>query len=268
MLSRNPAVAGAFYPADSKEINSYLQSVFTPSHDKIHPKSIIVPHAGYVYSGHIAAKAYSLIDSFDTYIILGPNHTGLGEEISVFDGIYRMPYGDVEPDSEMIDAIISNCEYAKRDYLAHIQEHSIEVQLPFINYVTDKPYKIVPIVIGTHSRAKLKKLAGVLSSIIDQTSKDVLIVVSSDMNHYESQEITLQKDQMVLDKILTLDEESMFDAVESNGVSMCGVACAYAAILASKNLGASNAKLIEHATSGDVNFDYSQVVGYASIVIV
>ncbi len=266
MFVRKPAVAGAFYPADAQGLKSYLDGIMIVEKSKIKPKAIIVPHAGYVYSGYVAAKAYSMIDSFDTYVVIGPNHTGLGEEISVFSGAYDMPFGTVETD-DVIGNILLEYSDAKFDYYAHLQEHSIEVQLPFIEYISNKPYKIVPIVIGTHNRKKLHALGLAISKAIKESQKDVLIVVSSDMNHYENQQTTLEKDRLAIDKILELDEEALFDNVEQYDISMCGVAGAYSAIIASKQLGATNALLVEHKTSGDVNKDYNQVVGYASIII-
>ncbi len=266
MVVRKPAVAGAFYPADVGELERYLRSVITPVARKVKPKAIIVPHAGYVYSGHVAAKAYSVIEPFETYIILGPNHTGWGEEISVFSGVYQMPFGDIETDDELAQVIV-NSSTAQFDYYAHLQEHSIEVQLPFIDYITDKPYRIVPIVIGTHNRSKLRILGLAMAKAIMESSRDTLIVVSSDMNHYENQETTMKKDTLAIEAILELNEEKLLDVVEQYSISMCGAAGSYAAIVAAKELGASEAVLVEHKTSGDVSGDYSQVVGYASLII-
>ncbi len=267
MLIRKPVVAGMFYPEQDIDIEHYLNEVMEDVAQKIKPKSIIVPHAGYVYSGSIAAKAYSLIRDFDTYIILGPNHTGMGSELSVFDGIYEMPFGNIETDHGMIKEILSYSAYAEEDYYAHLQEHSIEVQLPFINRISHKPYSIVPIVVGTHNREKLRDLTGALCEVVKSQKKDVLIVVSSDTNHYENYDVTIKKDNIAIDNILSLDEDSLMDAVESYNISMCGASCAYCSILTSKCLSAKKASLIEHATSKEVNNDGSQVVGYASIVI-
>ncbi len=267
MVVRKPAVAGAFYPGDIEELKRYLDSVLGKETIKIKPKAVIVPHAGYIYSGHVAAKVYDLLEPFETYIILGPNHTGWGEEISVFSGVYQMPFGDVETDDELARIIVDNST-ARFDYYAHLQEHSIEVQLPFVDYISlGKPYRIVPIVVGTHNRKKLRMLGHAMAKAVYESHRDVLIVVSSDMNHYESQEITLKKDEIAIEAILRLDEEKLMDVVEAHNISMCGAAGSYAAIVAAKELGATEAHLVDHRTSGDVNGDYSQVVGYASLVI-
>ncbi len=266
MFVREPVVAGTFYPKGWDDITNYLSSIIKPIKPKIKPKAIMVPHAGYIYSGYVAARAYELISSFDTYVIIGPNHTGLGEEISIFDGIYDMPFGRVESDRAVEEYILDRSP-AKKDYYAHIQEHSIEVQLPFIEYISTSPYKIVPIIIGTHDRKKLKELGIALADAVRSFRKDVLIVVSSDMNHYEDQNTTLKKDNMAIDRMKELDEEGLFDVVERYNISMCGVAGCYVAIVATKLLKAKGAYLIDHRTSGDINKDYNQVVGYASVII-
>jgi len=266
MFVRKAVVAGAFYPASWDETKNYLKSIIEPAHQKLKPKGIIVPHAGYVYSGWVAAKAYELIDNFDTYIIIGPNHTGLGEEISVFEGEYEMPFGRLQTDNDILNLIVENST-AKKDIYAHLQEHSIEVQLPFIEYISSKPYKIVPIVIGTNNRQKLKKLGTAIANAVKSVKKDVLIVVSSDMNHYEDQETTLKKDTLALDKIGELDEEGLLDVVERYNISMCGAAPSYTCIIAAKLLGSNKASLIAHRTSGEVNMDFKQVVGYASVIL-
>ena len=266
MFVRKPAVAGMFYPADPIELKRYLESVIDRDAPKISPKVIIVPHAGYVYSGHIAAKAYSVIEPFDTYIIMGPNHTGLGAEISVFDGAYDMPFGRVYPDEELIRKIVEN-EYVDIDYYAHLQEHSIEVQLPFIDFINPNDYKVVTIVAGTQNISKLYSLAETIARVISESDKRILMVVSSDMNHYENQELTLKKDALALEKMESLDENGLMRVCQTDGITMCGVAPAYISIAASKMLGAKKCTVLDHKTSGDVSGDYSQVVGYVTAVI-
>lgn len=266
MFVRKPAVADLFYPGDANELNRYLESVVKDVQPKVKPRAIIVPHAGYVYSGHVAAKAYSVIEPFDTYIIMGPNHTGLGAEISVFDGVYSMPFGAVYPDEELIQRIAEN-SYVEIDYYAHLQEHSIEVQLPFIDYITPNSYKVVTIVVGTHNISKLYSVAETMAEAIKNSERNVLMVVSSDMNHYENHEITLKKDQLVIDALSRLDENEMMRVCQYHNITMCGVGPAYIAVSASKLLGAHKFTVLDHRTSGEVNGDYSQVVGYLSALI-
>jgi len=266
MIVRDAIAAGSFYPGSLPDLKSYLDDVMGSKENKISPIAIMVPHAGYIYSGAVAAKVYSRLESYDTYIILGPNHTGLGAAISVFEGEFNMPYGAVKTDDEAVDYIIANSS-AEIDAYAHINEHSIEVQLPFIDYISPHDYKVVPIVIGTLDSKRLSQLGHTISSFIKHSHKNILIVVSSDMNHYENEETTLKKDRMAIEKIEQLDEDDLLNTTERFNISMCGIACAYTAIVASKDLGAKKAELIEHRTSGEVNGDYDHVVGYAAIII-
>ena len=265
MIVRDAIAAGSFYPGSLPALKSYLDGVMGNKENKISPIAIVVPHAGYIYSGAVAAKAYSMLENYDTYIILGPNHTGLGAAISTFEGEFDMLYGAVKTDDEAVDYIIANSS-AEIDAYAHMNEHSIEVQLPFIDYISHD-YKVVPIVIGTLDSKRLSQLGHTISNFIKRTHKKILIVVSSDMNHYEDEKTTLKKDRMAIEKIEQLDEGGLINTVERFNISMCGIACAYTAIVASKDLGAKKAELIEHRTSGEVNGDYAHVVGYTSIII-
>ncbi|MGC9168218.1 MAG: AmmeMemoRadiSam system protein B [Desulfurella sp.] len=262
-MNRKPVVAGYFYPSDKIELIEYLNSVidYKPLYK---PKAIIVPHAGYVYSGYIAAKAYSIIEPYDIYVVLGPNHTGLGEYISVFDGIYETPLGKIKPCESIIEEITKSY-LVKKDSLAHIKEHSIEVQLPFIQFTNKNNFCIVPIVVGTADWNILAEFGHLLSNALK--SKNALIIVSSDFNHYEDQKTTIYKDNLAIEKILSLSENEFANTIEKYDISMCGANIAYAALVASKDLGAKNAKLIEHKTSFDVNGQMDQTVGYASILI-
>ncbi len=263
-MIRKEAVAGYFYPESKNELTRYLQSVidYKPT---FKPKAIIVPHAGYVYSGYVAAKAYSVIEPYETYVILGPNHTGLGEAISIFDGIYQTPLGKVEPCQSIIDELVQDASYAKRDYLAHAKEHSIEVQLPFIQFTNKSQFCIVPIVVGTMNISKLTDFGNHLANVLK--SKNALIVVSSDFNHYEDHDTTIYKDNLAIEKILSLSANGFIETIDKNDISMCGANIAYIALIASLKLNASKAILLEHKTSFNVSAIKEQTVGYASIII-
>ncbi len=262
-MIRKEAVAGYFYPGSKNELTKYLQSVidYKPA---FKPKAIIVPHAGYAYSGYVAAKAYSVIEPYETYVILGPNHTGLGEAISIFDGIYQTPLGTVEPCPSVIDELV-DASYAKRDYLAHAKEHSIEVQLPFIQFTNKSSFCIVPIVVGTMNISVLTDFGNHLANVLK--SKNALIVVSSDFNHYEDHDTTIYKDNLAIEKIISLSPNEFIETIDKNDISMCGANIAYIALIASLKLNASKAILLEHKTSFDVNGVKEQTVGYASIII-
>lgn len=262
-MNRKPAVAGYFYPADEKELNEYLHSVIRYK-PVVKPKCIFVPHAGYVYSGYIAAKVYSMIEPYDIYVILGPNHTGLGANISIFDGVYETPLGKVNPCESIIKEISMN-PIVKKDYLAHLKEHSIEVQLPFIQFTNSSSFCIVPIVVGTFNLDHLDELGNALAKALE--NKNALIVVSSDFNHYEDQSTTLYKDNLAIKGILSLNPQEFIEIINKNDISMCGANIGYVALIASLKLGAKKATLIEHKTSFDVNGVSEQTVGYASIII-
>lgn len=262
-MIRKEAVAGYFYPSNKNELIEYLKSVVDYK-TSMRAKSIIVPHAGYAYSGYVAAKAYSAIKPYDVYVILGPNHTGLGEYISVFDGTYQTPLGKIEPCKSIINELIS-ASIAKYDNLAHVKEHSIEVQLPFIQFTNKSNFCIVPIVVGTYDLDLLADFGYKLANALK--SENALIVVSSDLNHYEDQETTLHKDNLAIEKILSLEPKEFIDTIEKNNISMCGANIAYVALIASLELGATKAILLEHKTSFDINGEKEQTVGYASIVI-
>ncbi len=212
----------------------------------------------------MAAKAYNIIEPYDIYVILGPNHTGFGEYISVFDGIYKTPLGQVKPCQSIIEEITRN-SLIKKDRLAHINEHCIEVQLPFIQFTIKNNFCVVPIVVGLADLNVLWNLGDTIANVLK--SKNALIVVSSDFNHYEDQKTTIYKDNLAIEKILSLNEDEFVRTIEKYNISMCGANVAYAAIIASKKLGATSGMLIEHKTSFDVNGEKRQTVGYASIII-
>jgi len=266
---RNPVVAGQFYPGLK---NSLLEEVrgLLPEHcEKEDAKGILSPHAGYSYSGAVAAAVLSSIKTKGRYLILGPNHTGLGEAFGLStDRVWKTPLGEVEVDQDLSEALIRKCPYIKRDGLSHSREHSIEVQLPFLQ-VVNPGFKFVPIVVSYQSLDIYREVGRCIAeSILDLgVEKDTAIIASSDMTHYESSEDARKKDTVAIDAILSLDEKKLIDSVARLDISMCGYAPAAIMIFAAKKLGAKKAKLIKYQTSGDVTGDNSSVVGYAGIVI-
>ncbi|MCD6133506.1 MAG: AmmeMemoRadiSam system protein B [Deltaproteobacteria bacterium] len=272
MFVRLPAVSGSFYPDKAQELQGFLKQVMKPESEPYDAIVSFSPHAGYIYSGEVAAAVFSSIKPADVYIILGPNHTGLGKPIALIDsGVFRMPLGDVGIDEKIGEYLLSCGEPVERDAIAHKHEHSIEVQLPFLQYISSlykKDFSIVPVVIGTQNYNALKALGEYMAKAIERDSRNVMIIVSTDMNHYENQELTLEKDRMALEKIEKLDEKGLLNVTVKYNISMCGVSGAVSAIVASKLLGAKKAIIIEHKTSGDVSGDYEHVVGYAAAVII
>ncbi len=283
-MVRYPIAAGMFYPADPNELiemieHCYLQPLgpgLLPSKKGIFekPVGLVCPHAGYPYSGPVAAYSYEAlskrVDNNITVVILGPNHTGLGSGVSTMNDIWRTPLGDVEPDIEFIDRLWKECDVLDLDETAHIREHSIEVQLPFLQHLellNIAKFKIVPISMMMQDYETAADVGYFIAKIARELNKKVVIIASSDFSHYEPQEVASKKDAIVMKDILNMNEEELFTDVASNNISMCGCGPVIAMIKAMKLLGAKNSRLLSYSTSGDVTGDYSSVVGYGSIVI-
>ncbi len=269
-MIRNPVVSGQFYPnARSillKEVKAYLGARGQGKEDAI---GVVSPHAGYMYSGPVAGSVFSSIKPKDTYILLGPNHTGLGAVFGLATyETWKTPLGDVGLDGELAKKIKDNCPFIEEDVLSHSHEHSIEVQLPFIQ-ATRGSFKIEPICVS-HAELNIYIEAGkaIAKSVTQlKREKNTLIVASSDMTHYESAEEAKRKDAAAIDAILRLDEKGLAKAVDSLDISMCGYAPTVMMLAAAKELGATKARLVKYQTSGDVSGNYMSVVGYAGIVI-
>lgn len=272
--------AGSFYPLERTALVSQIENCFLhklgPGRlPKLQEKgerkivSAISPHAGYMYSGPVAANLYSALASDgipDTVVILGPNHYGVGTGVSAMvEGLWQTPLGEVEIDSAVAKQICKNSDIIDLDDSAHINEHSIEVQLPFLQYVYGNRFKFVPISMMMQD-AETSRNVG--ESIAESTDRaDVLIIASSDMSHYEPQKQAERKDRLVMNAILKLDEEELQRVVELENISMCGCGPVSSAIVAGKHLGAKAAKVVSYQTSGDITGDFGQVVGYLSATI-
>ena len=229
----------------------------------------MAPHAGYLYSGPVAAHSYSKIveDGFpDTFVILCPNHTGLGSGIStMLEGEWETPLGNVEIDTQFTEKLVEDALIIDPDASAHIQEHSCEVQLPFLQYFSED-FKIVPISMWMQDLETSSEIGKSIKETADALGKDVVVIASSDMTHYKPQKIASQDDRQVLEAISHMDEKLMIKRVMDLNVTMCGYGPVAATLVASKELGAQNAQILKYATSGDLTGDLSAVVGYASAV--
>jgi AmmeMemoRadiSam system protein B len=280
MKIRTPAVAGAFYPETEPEVINQLKDSF--GHWDIdyaglkHRKGkkvigIVAPHAGYSYSGYVAAKTYADIPKVDTVIILGPNHYGRGPNFSVSAAdAWETPLGYVEVDKELAKEIVGD-PVADFDDEAHEKEHSIEVQLPFLQSVLED-FKIVPISIkhyvpDSDFLVVCWELGKAIAEAVKKSGKNVLIVASTDFTHYEPQDVAEGKDVLAMDQIESLDEEGLFKIIEENNISMCGYAGVAVAMVASKLLGAKKGERVAYMTSGDTTGDSSQVVGYGGLIL-
>jgi hypothetical protein len=266
-MFRKAIVKGQFYPAREEELKRVIAD-FTPKvKSQIKAKGIILPHAGYVYSGKVAVATVSKILPKKRVVILGPNHSGLGEDFSLWaKGAWETPLGTVEVDSSLAESILQKGNCIKEDYNAHIREHSIEVELPIINYFFGN-YKFVPICCEVSTLDNYRKVASQIFQAIKTVKGEVLLVASSDMTHYESDASARRKDRLALESIINLDEESLLINVEKENISMCGIAPVTILISCLKNLEAKKVEVALYQTSGDVSGDYSSVVGYAGIII-
>ena len=269
---RHPAVAGRFYPKDPRKLIAELESYLSltgpsPTTQPIVALGCVVPHAGYVYSGHVAGAVYSRLEIPARCIVLCPNHTGMGTPLSLMiRGAWQTPLGDVPLDEELAESLMAGFPLLAEDSAAHLSEHAIEVQLPFLQ-VRQPRVAIVPIAIGTRRYEALAGLGETIGNVVSAARERILVIASSDMNHYESDPVTRIKDQKAIERMLALDPQGLYDVVTSEEISMCGFGPAVAMLTAAKHLGATSAELIKYATSGDVSGDRQMVVGYAGIAV-
>jgi MEMO1 family protein len=268
-MIRNPAVAGQFYQGTEKLLQKEVEALINISLPKFNAIGVVSPHAGYMYSGKVAGAVLSSISPKPTYIVMGPNHTGLGQEFSIStQASWKTPLGEVKIDRELADAIKNNSQLIKEDSMAHAYEHSVEVQLPFLQ-VLQKDLKLVPMVISYSDIGSYREVGRAIAAAIKSTKKtdSVTIIASSDMTHYEPHDSAKEKDQKAIKAILELDEKKLIDTISKFSISMCGWAPASIMLAAAKELGAKSARLIKYETSGDASGDYSSVVGYAGIIV-
>jgi AmmeMemoRadiSam system protein B len=280
MMIRRPVYAGSFYKSSPETLQKSIEACFKDSlgPGKLPKKAaeteeiapyFLVPHAGHMYSGPVAASSYIELSKYkkpDTIVILGPNHTGMGSEIAVPDRVegWETPLGTMEIDQEFIEKLLDDCSLVKKNDMSHDREHSIEVQLPFIQYLYDEPPALVPIALLNQSY----DASMYVGEIVGKLAKDenIIVLASSDFTHFESHDTAKRKDTSVLDAIEKMDPKSMYDIKYSDNVSMCGHGPIAATIEASKQTGRDKCRVLNYATSGDVSGDRSQVVGYGAAV--
>ena len=268
MIVRRSAVAGSFYPASPEQLREELKRCLPDAAVQKQPAiGVVSPHAGYFYSGAVAGQLYQQIALPRRVVILSPNHTGFGQPVSIMTkGQWELPLGAALIDEPLAASFLNDCPLLKEDELAHRTEHSLEVQLPFLQYLK-KSFRFVPVTLMHLPFKQCETIGLALARTIRETAEPVLIIASSDLNHYESQKITDAKDQLAIDAILSLDPARLYETVKKNGITMCGVIPTTVMLIAARELGAQQARLIQHATSGDVTGDYASVVGYASLIV-
>ena len=279
-MLRQPAVAGRFYKGTPESLKKQVREFILPNAGRKKALGILSPHAGLMYSGSVAGAVYSSIELPDTFVLIGPNHTGLGAPISLMaKGGWETPLGVVQIDEPLAASILAKSPRIHEDSLAHLSEHSLEVQLPFIQYFKSD-FKIVPIqMLDTRLETCIEVGQAVAAAIADcglriaeseprtPNAERPLIVASSDMSHYESAASAKEKDFKAIHHILNLDPEGLYRTVKNYGITMCGYGPAVAMLVACKLLGATKAELIKYMNSGEVSGDYEQVVGYAGVVV-
>jgi MEMO1 family protein len=263
---RQPGFAGSFYPAQREALIREVETHIDQNIKKSPVVGIVAPHAGFIYSGDVAGAVYSRIEIPDTVILVGPNHTGHGEAVAVMtEGTWSMPMGEIPIDQELANAICIETVIAKQDASAHQFEHSLETQLPFLQYFKSK-FKIVPICIKRIKISSCKELSEGIVRAVTRLNKSVLLVASSDMTHYESHDRATLKDRMAITCIQKLDPHGLFETVRSEKITMCGVNPVTIMLLCSAKLGATEAQLVKYMTSGEVSGDMEKVVGYAGMI--
>jgi len=264
---RHPAVAGQFYPRNAEALLADVRSYLTPEAEAVPALGCVVPHAGYMYSGHVAGAVYARLDVPESCILLCPNHTGVGPPLSIMtEGVWETPLGAVPIDTEVASMLTTQFPLLTDDADAHRAEHAIEVQLPFLQARRQR-FSFVPVAIGTRQYEILEGLGQAIGEVLARKRDRVLVLASSDMNHYQSDQITRVKDHKAIDRILALDPRGLYDIVVNEDISMCGFGPTVAMLTAAKRLGATSAELVKYATSGDVSGDRKMVVGYAGIAV-
>jgi MEMO1 family protein len=264
---RLPAVAGRFYPANPEELTALVRKYAMPQPDTTpqRVKACLVPHAGYLFSGHVAGAVFARIVRPQRIVILGVRHFPRGECLAInSSGAWRTPLGDAPIDEPLAATLKKECPILREDRVAHGAEHSVEVQLPFLQ-VLSPGFSFVPIALGSARFDDLVTVGEALAHVL-AANPEVLLLTTSDLNHYENDATTRLKDKKAIDQILALNPRGLYDVCRNEDISMCGLGPAVAMLTALRALAANRAELVRYATSADVSGDTSSVVGYAGFV--
>ena len=264
---RVPTVAGAFYPAHPLQLKTAVERFLVRTTDPVTATALIVPHAGYIYSGATAGKTFAAVDLPRRLFILCPNHTGMGSPLSCWSrGAWATPLGETLVDEELAALLMASAPLVQHDELAHRREHAVEVQLPFLQVYLGS-FSFVPVVVGTQDFEQLEALGRGLARAAEAVSPAAAIIVSSDMNHYESASVNRQKDEQALHTVLSLDPAALYRVVHQRHITMCGYAPAVSALVAAHLLGAHRAEVVDYTHSGQITGDDAEVVSYAGVRI-
>lgn len=266
MLIRNPQVAGSFYPSQREELFHFCRTHLETSARPIHAKAVILPHAGYIYSGRTACRTLSQVTVPQKTILIGPNHKGFGSDFAVFcRGEWLTPLGQVPVASDLAMSLLECSHDLQSDEEAHGPEHSLEVLIPFLQ-VKNPSVQIVPLIVGTLDLGLAREVALAIGGMLSIKKEEFLLVISNDMSHYESDDATRKKDRYALDAIENLDAEALVQRVKKHRITMCGFVPVYMLLVMKEALGIKSAALIDYTTSAEATGDTERVVGYAGFI--
>lgn len=267
-MLRLPAVAGQFYPANPKELATLVEKYTQEEklREKVKARACLVPHAGYMYSGAVAGAVFGRILLPRKVLLLGVRHYPRGEEFAILsEGAWRTPLGDVPIDPLLANRLLKHCPSLREDSIAHSKEHSLEVELPFLQ-ILSPGYSFVPVAVGTQRYEELQEMGEGVARALEEAGEEILIVTSSDMNHYEDDDTTRQKDEKAIERMLRIDAKGLYDVCRTERISVCGLGPAITMLTALNRLGGRKAELVRYTTSGDVSGNRNQVVGYAGLM--
>ena len=267
-MLRLPTVSGRFYPSDPLELTALVREFAkaVPPFEPARVRACLVPHAGYVYSGRVAGAVLSRISIPSKILILGVRHFPRGEQAAILsNGAWRTPLGDVPIDEPLAAALQKVCPFLREDSVAHSSEHSLEVQLPFLQVLVPR-FTFVPIALGTVRFEDLVSVGEAIGRVLASLQDDILLLTTSDLNHYEDDATTRMKDHKAIDQLLAFNPRGLYDTCRNESISMCGLGPAVAMLTALNSLGARKSELVKYATSADVSGDRDAVVGYAGMI--
>jgi MEMO1 family protein len=267
-MLRLPAVAGQFYPGNPNELTSLIREYTKEEkpQGKITVRACLVPHAGYMYSGAVAGAVFARIALPKKILVLGVRHYPRGEALAILsEGAWRTPLGDVPIDTPLAERLKKNCPALREDHVAHSGEHSLEVELPFLQVLSPE-FSFVPVAIGTLRYQELCETGVGIANVLADAGEEIVMVTSSDMNHYEDDVTTRRKDENAIECMLKMDAKRLYDVCRAERISMCGLGPAVAMLAAMNKLGAQRAELVRYATSGDITGNRKEVVGYAGMI--
>jgi len=266
-MRRTPAVAHQFYPGDAKSLRHLLAKLMPTNTQQQAAIAVVSPHAGYIYSGKVAGETMARVAIPEDVLILGPNHHGMGAEVALMAaGEWEMPLGTVPLNAGLAKLLLTESPQIEADTTAHRFEHSLEVQVPFLQYLQPK-LRLTPLVISHLALATCQEVGRAIATAIRAYAKPVLIVASTDMTHYESRAAASAKDNKAIEQVLALDPAGLYNTVLGNHITMCGIMPTTIALIAALALGATKAELVRYTDSGEASGDTDQVVGYAGFVV-